>query len=114
MDLPTTVIDDSARHTGAKEGRVIIRNLAFDLKEAHLQKDFAKYGKIVELNLPIKNENNLNRGFAFIEYETKDIAKKVIDTLNGQKYKGRVVQLEFSVPKGKYETRVTNIMSNTK
>ena len=108
------VVDPEARFSGSKEGRVIIRNLAFDLKESHLQKDFAKYGKIVELNLPIKNETNLNRGFAFIEFETKDIAKKVIDLLNEQKYKGRTVQLEFSVPKAKYESRVEKIMTHTK
>jgi RNA recognition motif-containing protein len=57
-----------------KEGRIIIRNLPFDLKEIHLQKDFKKYGNLLQVNVPIKNENNLNRGFAFLEYSTKEEA----------------------------------------
>lgn len=28
------------------EGRVIIRNLVFDMRDVHLQKAFGKYGKI--------------------------------------------------------------------
>lgn len=96
------------------EGRIIIRNIPFDLKESHIQKDFAKFGKIIQVNVPLKNENNLNRGFAFIEYDTKEIAQQAIDALNGKKYKGRAVVLQFSVPKNKYETRVEHILENTK
>lgn len=34
--------------------------------------------------------------------------------MNGQKYKGRTIAVEFSVPKIKYEKRITNILNNTK
>jgi len=34
--------------------------------------------------------------------------------MNGQKFKGRTIAVEFSVPKAKYEQKVTNILSNTK
>lgn len=112
-----TTQDDQLQKNAAKvgrEGKVIIRNIPFDLKDTHLQKDFAKYGTILSVNVPIKNENNLNRGFGFIEFSTKEEAKKVIDAMNGQKYKGRPIVIEHSLPKGKYETKLTNIMSNTK
>ena len=89
-----------------KEGKIIIRNIPFDLKESHIKKDFTKYGTIKEINIPVKNENNLNRGFCFVEYATKDEAQKVVETLNGQKYKGRAVSVEMSAPSRKYEHRV--------
>ena len=58
--------------------------------------------------------NTLNRGFAFVEFAEKEIAQKAIDELHNQKWKGRTLALEFSVPKGTYEGKVTNLMENTK
>ena len=58
----------------ARAGRIIVRNLQFDIKESHLNKEFGKYGTIVETNVPVKPENNLNRGFGFIEFDSKETA----------------------------------------
>jgi len=93
---------------------VILRNLPFDLKENHLRPHFAKFGNILSIDIPLNNTNNLNRGFVFIEYESKADAQKAIDAMNGQKFKGRTVALEFSLPKGKYEKKVQHIVENTK
>ena len=37
----------------AKQGKLIVRNLGFDLKEKHLTALFKKYGPIVEINVPL-------------------------------------------------------------
>jgi RNA recognition motif-containing protein len=55
----------------AKEGRVILRNLAFDLTGEHLKPTFNKFGPILGIDLPMKEGTKLNRGFAFLEFETK-------------------------------------------
>ena len=92
-----------------------MRNLPFDLKEPHLRIPFfEKYGKLVSVSIPINNTNNLNKGFAFLEYGTKAEALKAVEELNGQKFKGRTIALAVSVPKGRYETRVQHIVENTK
>jgi RNA recognition motif-containing protein len=52
----------------------MIRNLAFDLKPQHLKKEFAKFGEIEEVQIPLKNETNMNRGFGFIQFKTKEMA----------------------------------------
>lgn len=92
-----------------------MRNLPFDLKEQHFKIPFfEKYGKILSVNLPINNTNNLNKGFAFLEYESKAEAQKAIEALNNQQFKGRCLALDFSVPKGKYEAKVQHILDNTK
>lgn len=70
----TTDQNDKTKAIPQKEGKVIVRNLGFDLRENHLTKEFAKFGKIVSVNVPLKNENNLNRGFGFIEFDTKEEA----------------------------------------
>lgn len=76
---------DQATVTNEKmhAGRIIVRNLPFDLKEQHLKQPFERFGKISEVSVPLNNANNLNKGFAFIEYENKADAQKAIDTLNG-------------------------------
>lgn len=75
-----------------------MRNLPFDIKETHLQKDFKKYGTILNVHIPLKNETNLNRGFGFIEYETRELALKAVKEMNGKLYKGRKVEVQFSLP----------------
>ena len=37
----------------AKAGKIIVRNLVFDLREKHLTSAFKKYGKIKEVNVPL-------------------------------------------------------------
>ena len=49
-----------------------------------MNKEFAKYGAIVETNVPVKPENNLNRGFGFIEFDSKEAAQKAIEGMNNK------------------------------
>lgn len=98
----------------AHEGRVILRNIPFDLKEAHLKPTFEKYGSLLSITMPLNPSTNLNRGFVFLEFEKKDDAQKAITAFHGQKFKGRTVAMEFSLPKERYERRVQHIVENTK
>jgi len=83
------------------------------MKEKHLQKEFGKFGKITEVNVPLKAESGVNRGFGFIEFDTKEEAQKAIDTMNNKQWKGRTLALEFSVPKGSYESKIGKIVEHT-
>lgn len=86
-----------------KKGRVIIRNLVFSLGKKQIQQLFAPFGEIVEINLPINNTNNLNKGFAFVQFKTRQEATKAISKLNGTTFKGRVIAVDLSVPKTVYK-----------
>lgn len=55
----------------ARQGRIIVRNLVFDMREKHLMKAFSKFGKIDSIDVPLNNTNNQNRGFGFIEFSSK-------------------------------------------
>jgi len=85
-----------------KPGRLIIRNLQYDIKKKHLQLSFNKFGQIVDINVPLNNENNLNRGYGFVEFKTKEEARKAIDGMNGKTYKGRVIAVDHSVSQRQY------------
>ena len=83
------------------------------MREDHLRKLFNKFGNIVDVNVPMKMENNLNRGFAFVEFENKEIAGKAIDGMNNSKWKGRTIAVGYSVPKGSYENRIEKFVEHT-
>jgi len=90
-----------------KKGRVIVRNLAFSLGKKQIQKLFQPFGEIVEINLPINNTNNQNKGFGFIQFKTRKEAVQAISKLNGTTFKGRIIAVDLSVPKTVYKSLPT-------
>lgn len=88
---------------GNKKGRVIVRNLVFTLGKKQIQKLFQPFGEIVEINLPMNNTNNENKGFAFVQFKTRKEALKAISKLNGTTFKSRVIAVDLSVPKTVYK-----------
>ena len=59
----------------AHEGRIILRNIAFDIKDTHLLPTFKAFGPILSVDLPPSSSKpHLNRGFAFLEFEKKEDA----------------------------------------
>ena len=125
-DVPmTTVINDQLiqdleeakkgreRAPRAKQGKLIVRNLGFDLKEKHLTALFKKFGPIVEINVPLNPTTKQNRGFGFVEFEKREDAFSAITELHGTKYKGRDLTVEFSVSRETYERRLETIVEHT-
>ena len=98
--------EDQQQPLLSHEGRIVIRNIPFDLKTTHIQKAFNKFGKVQQVDVPMKMENGLNRGFAFVEFSTPEEAKTAITGMNGIKYKGRLISVEFSMSKPKYEKKI--------
>ena len=96
-----------------KQGKIIVRNLGFDLREKHLKACFGKFGTIVDSSVPLKAATNTNRGFGFVEFATRQEAVAAIAAMNGQKFKGRPLSVELSVTKASYEKRITTLMEHT-
>lgn len=70
-----------------KTGRLIVRNIQFDTTEKHLKSLFKGFGQINEVNIPMKTDKpHLNRGFAFIELENKEVAMSAVEKLNNSKF----------------------------
>ena len=113
VTAPETEEAKRARAPRAKQGKLIVRNLGFDLKEKHMKAVFRKFGPILEINIPVNPTSNLNRGFGFVEFEKREDAASAITALQGTKYKGRNLTVEFSVPKETYERRLDSIVEHT-
>ena len=104
---------DGPEDKGPARGRIIVRNLVFDMREVHLKKAFQSFGTIESVNVPLNQANNQNRGFAFVEFSTKEEALKAISAMNQSKFKGRSLTVELSLPKASYEAKVQHQIDNT-
>eukprot|EP00055_Hartaetosiga_balthica_P003226 m.7002 g.7002 ORF g.7002 m.7002 type:complete len:1022 (-) comp2691_c0_seq1:348-3413(-) len=64
--------------------KLIVKNVAFEATKSDLRTLFAAYGDIKTLRLPKKSfDASQHRGFAFIEYSTKEEAKNAVQALSG-------------------------------
>ena len=103
---PEAENDQRNRLPPAKQGKLIVRNLGFDLREKHLINAFKKFGKIVDCSVPLNQNNNQNRGFGFVEFLEKTDAANAVKEMHAAKFKGRPLTVEFSVPKEAYQKRI--------
>ncbi|CAM8993641.1 unnamed protein product [Rhodiola kirilowii] len=72
--------------------KILVRNVAFELKEKDLRDLFSPYGQIKGLRLPKRFGNN--RGYGFIEFLTKQDAQNALQALSGTHVLGRVLRPE--------------------
>ena len=55
---------------------------------------------VAAVSIPLDRETSRPRGFAFVELQSEDGAKAVIDQLNGQDLDGRAIRINEAQPAG--------------
>nr|XP_033814929.1 RNA-binding protein 28 isoform X2 [Geotrypetes seraphini] len=92
----------NARKKMHKKARLIIRNLSFKCSEDDLKESFSKFGAVLEVNIPRKEDGKM-RGFAFIQFKNILEAGKALKGMNMKEIKGRMVAVDWAVAKDKYK-----------
>lgn len=72
---------------------MFVGNLSFDVTREELIEAMAGAGKVVDAKIPTDRETGRPRGFAFVEFETDEMAAKSISLLNGRDLKGRALRI---------------------
>ncbi|XP_038701815.1 multiple RNA-binding domain-containing protein 1 isoform X2 [Tripterygium wilfordii] len=72
--------------------KLLVKNVAFEATEKDLRQLFSPFGQIKSLRLPTKLGNH--RGFAFVEYITKQEAQNALQALSNTHLYGRHLVLE--------------------
>ncbi|XP_006446262.2 LOW QUALITY PROTEIN: multiple RNA-binding domain-containing protein 1 [Citrus clementina] len=72
--------------------KLLVRNVAFEATEKDLRQLFSPFGQIKSLRLPMKFGNH--RGFAFVEYVTKQEAQNALEALSNTHLYGRHLVME--------------------
>ena len=73
-----------------EQTRLYVGNLGYDVREDELREEFSKYGEVIDVYLPMdRYSSNRSRGFAFVNFKSKDDADAAIDALNNRECFGR-------------------------
>lgn len=57
---------------------------------------FSSFGHLKRVRMPTKFDNKSHRGFAFVDFTTKEEAKAALESLSNSHLYGRKLVLEFS------------------
>ena len=86
------------RHSLRQRCRLIVRNLAWSVRETDLVSIFSKFGPIHEAKVPTTPGNAKRiRGFGFVQFLFYSDAAKAVQTCNGEKLKGREIAVDWTV-----------------
>lgn len=77
------------------ENQVIILSLNFRTTVDDVYKAFSQYGKILDLHM-VCNDNYESKGYAFINYEDRQSGQNAIQRMNGQRFDGRVIKVNWA------------------
>ena len=88
------------------KSRLIVRNLSFKVDGDELKKTFAKFGKVLDVNIPTKKVNGkeVKIGCAFVQFENPAHGMSALQGVNMKEIKGRTVIVDWALKKDEYQS----------
>lgn len=80
--------------------KLFVSNLDFDVTEDQVRELFSQVATVIDVSLAVDRETRRSKGFAFVEMESAEAAKKVIDELNERELNGRPIRVTEDRGKG--------------
>ncbi|GFE54500.1 RNA recognition motif domain containing protein [Babesia ovis] len=93
MDKPVAEIAENKLMKATT--KIIVKNLAFQATKQDLHKMFSFYGNVKSIRIPKSLKSN-NRGFAFVEFFSKQESARAVESLQHTHLYGRHLVLEFA------------------
>lgn len=78
---------------------IYIGNLNYRVKETDLQQVMEEYGIVESVKVIKDRETGKSKGFAFVELQDDDQARKAIEELNGAEFEGRTMVVKEARPR---------------
>lgn len=82
-----------------EEHRLFVGNLSFDATEEELRNAFSRHGEVSRVNLVTDRDTGRSRGFAFVEMQSGQDARRAIADLNDTNLGGRQIQVSVAKPR---------------
>mmetsp|Transcript_28719 Transcript_28719/g.65364 ORF Transcript_28719/g.65364 Transcript_28719/m.65364 type:complete len:870 (-) Transcript_28719:1-2610(-) len=77
--------------------RLFVRNLPFTTTEEELHETFSHFGQINSVHIPVDDAKR-NKGYAFVEFESKKDAKIAMESMDGEDFQGRLIHIMPAKP----------------
>jgi RNA recognition motif-containing protein len=78
---------------------IYVGNLSYRIREDELKSVMERYGVVDSVKLIKDRETGRSKGFAFVEMQDDEEAKKAIDELNEKELEGRNMVVKEAIPK---------------
>ncbi|MCS7093172.1 MAG: RNA-binding protein [Patescibacteria group bacterium] len=78
--------------------KLYVGNLLYEINDEELKSYFSQAGKVISATVIRYRDTGRSKGFGFVEMETEEEARRAIETLNGQDFRGRKVFVSQARP----------------
>ena len=78
---------------------IFVGALPYQLTEDELRKKFEEFGRVISVNIIMDRDTGRSKGFAFVEMDNSQEAKKAISELNGLEIQGRTIAVNEAKPR---------------
>lgn len=85
-----------SRYRGGPTTTLYIRNISDRVRYEDLRRLFQKYGKLVDVTIPLDYYSGLPKGYCFVEYEDVRDAEEAQYRMDRQRLFGREIEVEFA------------------
>ena len=85
--------------------KLYVGNLLYEVTDEDLKELFSPQGAVVSASVVKYHDSGRSKGFAFVEMESEEDAKKAIEAMNGSDYKGRKLIVSEARPPRPREER---------
>ncbi|CAK0739604.1 hypothetical protein CVIRNUC_001180 [Coccomyxa viridis] len=82
-----------------EENSVRVTNLSEDTREDDLRELFAPFGSISRIYIAYDRETGESRGFAFVNFVSRQDAARAVERLDGYGYDNLILRVEFAAPR---------------
>lgn len=95
---PNSLINNELKNHKGKNGKLLVKNIAFQANLNELKKLFSNFGVIKRIKLPKKMgaDGSSHRGFAFVEFGTNQEAANAMASLKNTHLYGRHLVIEWA------------------
>lgn len=78
---------------------IYVGNLSYKVEENELRQLFEEYGEVASVNIITDKYSGRSKGFAFIEMNDEEQAKKAIEEINQKELDGRQIVVNVARPR---------------
>jgi RNA recognition motif-containing protein len=78
---------------------IYVGNLSYKVEENELRQVFEEYGEVASVKIITDKYSGRSKGFAFIEMNDEEQAKKAIEELNQKEIDGRPIIVNVARPR---------------
>jgi len=75
--------------------RLFVKGIPYSFKEDDIGDRFRRYGQITSVRIAYNWQTKQSKGFAYVEFEAHESAKKALIAMNNKMIENRYIKVDF-------------------